>query len=114
MSDLLAFLRARLDDLERANGAGDEPVSWCDRGNGIHFDHEFIVALVESQRALIAEIFQHAARVDGEWGCCHSAEEIRDGDCWDTGPNQLEGLRHMAWAFRHHPDYRQEWKPENV
>lgn len=26
-------------------------------------------------------IYQQAAAIDGEWGCCHSTEEIKAGRC---------------------------------
>jgi hypothetical protein len=114
MPNLLAFLRARLDDLERDNGSRNEPESWCDRGNGIHFHHEFIVALVASQRLLIDEIIGFLVLEDGEWGCSHEANEITAGKCRRNIVNEICGLQMLAWPFRKHPDYRQEWKPENV
>ncbi len=39
----------------------------------------------ESKRKLIELAFEVAAKVDGEWGCCHTSEAIRAGQCEGAG-----------------------------
>jgi hypothetical protein len=55
--------------------------------------------------------FEHAAAVDGEWGCCHTADEIEAGRCEETRPESLELLRLLAVPYAHRPGYRPEWRP---
>ena len=32
-----------------------------------------------SEAAILQWVYDIAAQIDGEWGCCHSADEIRAG-----------------------------------
>lgn len=131
---LLEFIEARIaeDEALAADWEGllDEPsetagvVSDCDCGEDHAYSSYLAVAprrwLAEcaAKRHLITEVFAVAARIDGERGCCHSAESLRDlarmgwnsDDCHgiDTAQPFLAAL---ALPYTHHPDYRQEWRP---
>lgn len=82
--------------------------------NGLHiarWDPARVLAEVEAKRQLIDLIFRHAATVDGEWGCCHDADQIRAGRCPDTPVDDVEGLRLLALPYSGHEGYRAGWAP---
>jgi hypothetical protein len=116
-TDLVAFLTARLDELEHGADAKLVHSSACDavrlvaelRGPCDCFLPALIKADAMAKRQLIDVLFKHAAQIDGEWGCCHSADEIKAGKC-DT-PDLTDGLALLAAPFAEHPDYRPEWAP---
>jgi hypothetical protein len=66
---------------------------------------------VESKRALIKEIGNHAAKIDGEWGCCHSGPDILAGRCPEMKVHEITALRLLAAVYSDRPGYREEWKP---
>lgn len=66
---------------------------------------------VEAKRRIVRQAFEHAAKIDGEWGCCHDAEAIEAGLCEKQQPNSLPLLRLLALPYADHPDYRPEWRP---
>lgn len=66
---------------------------------------------VEARRALMKQAFIYEAKIDGEWGCCHDAEQIEAGECEETSPNEITALRLLALPYSDHPDYRTEWRP---
>lgn len=129
ISDLLAFVNARLDEKEAlANRAepwpyGSDPATaWI----GIPGPNPLYVWAhmtthnparvlrdIAAKRALITFALQNAASVDGEWACSHSAEEIAADECQDYGRDAAyEVLRPLAAVDSDHPDYRQEWALE--
>lgn len=136
--DLVAFLLARLAELEETASRAGGSV-WHVRGEGpsrglvvegdglMIYDEgghdeyqaahiarhspENVLADVASKHRLIELAFQHAATIDGEWGCCHTSVEIRAGQCHSTHPNHMIDLQLLAIPFAVHPDYREEWKP---
>ena len=129
ISDLLAFLNARLDEIERlANQAqpwpyGSDPATaWIGipGPNPLYVwahmtahDPAHVLREVAAKRALIAFALENAARVDGEWGDCHEAAEIARGQCGDYGEDAAyEVLGPLAAIDGDHVDYRQEWAPE--
>ncbi len=59
---------------------------------------------------ILNEVFRYEQMIDGEWACCHSAEEIEAGEC--DSPDGLETLRLVASRYAHLTGYRDEWKPE--
>lgn len=67
---------------------------------------------IDAKRLMVKLAFRHAAKIDGEWGCCHSAEQIEAGRCKDTKPDDLELLQLLALPYADHPDYDPAWKPE--
>jgi hypothetical protein len=122
MSDLIAFLTARLDEDEAAakKAAQKRRGPWHYLGDkfrasvfGVQgFDHghvaeTFGVALaahiarhdparvlreVGAKRAIIGTHESPDWQPDGQWGPCHT-------------------LRQLAAAYSDHPDYQQEWRP---
>lgn len=68
--------------------------------------------LVESEvkRAIIQDNLDDAAAMDGEWACCHSADDIRAGLCPLIGP-ATTAIRLLAAVYSDHADYLYEWTP---
>ena len=122
---LTEFLLARI-----AEDEGKIHGDWSD-GRGLHIITEEMfdrmLAECEAKRRIVAEAFEVAATIDGEWGCCHDAEDIRRGyreptpgwgDEAEPLPEGCAGpevagkfLQALAAVYADHPDYRQEWKP---
>lgn len=67
---------------------------------------------VAATRALIERVFGYEAKIDGEWGCRHSEEDIAAGRCEYTSVEGIEALRLIAAVWSDHPDYLSEWAPE--
>lgn len=91
------------------NGASGE---WAE-GQALfdRFDPARVLAECEAKRRLIAEILAYEARIDGEWGCCHSAEQIARNECPPTPVDEIPALRLLALPDAGHPDFRPEWRP---
>lgn len=72
-----------------------------------------VLADIAGKRELITLAFEPASVNDGEKGCCHTAEEIRDGLC-DFAPPQTPYwypiLGVLARPFAEHPDFLPRWK----
>lgn len=85
---------------------------------------ERVLAECEAKRRLIALAFEHAATIDGEWGCCHDAEALKtrivkaDGpwegdeplpdDC-SAADSATPYLLALALPYAQHPDYNPAW-----
>jgi Family of unknown function (DUF6221) len=124
MSDLVAFLNARLDEDEAAAKAAleqstEEGTRWWFDDAAPETPREFHVARwdparvlreVEAERKILDFAFRNAAAIDGEWGDGHEAEDIRAGMCSDCG-NEAAAyvLKPLAAVYSDHPDYQQEW-----
>lgn len=107
MDDLITWLRAQLDAHER--GICPDPGD-CQRM--FHTaDENFALDDIAAKRELIGEILNYAAWIDGEKGCCHSAEAIGAGECPDIQPIQLWGIKLLALPYAARPGCRVEWKP---
>ena len=122
---LTEFLLARI-----AEDEGKIHGDWSD-GRGLHIITEEMfdrmLAECEAKRRIVAEAFEVAATIDGEWGCCHDADDIRRGyreptpgwgDEAEPLPEGCAGpevagkfLQALAAVYAGHEDYRQEWKP---
>lgn len=113
MSELLTFLRARLDEDEATAGLVSRTVYACD-GHGRRwdclaqsdekwadgtdrlpnhhatwtplYDPARVLAEVAAKRAWITLALDHAETVDGEWGCGHTAADLERG--YRTYPDQ--------------------------
>jgi hypothetical protein len=73
-----------------------------------------VLAECEAKRRLIDDAFVDAHIIDGEWGCGHTAEQIRSADM--KHPDDCDGisaandvLRILASVFRDHPDFDPAW-----
>ncbi len=112
MSDLVDFLRARLDEDERtarcnSDGKGladgfpdyrtyvDEDTEAADLFIR-HFNPARELREVEAKRRIIDEVWREIAGID-------------PGIYWGEAPDLL--LRLIALPYADHPDYREEWKP---
>jgi hypothetical protein len=123
MDDLVQFLHARYDEDERiARAAGSgwygyEPtqqiafVSPEDSAHIAAHSPARVLREINAKRQIVRQAFEHAAVIDGEWGCCHDAEAIEAGYCDEQRPNDLRLLRLIALPYADHPDYREEWRP---
>lgn len=122
MSDsIAAFIEARVIEAEASAREFHEAriCSGCSDGWEAGFDPDRcdcgypvrVLAEVAAKRAIIATTFQYEAKIDGEWGCCHSADAIARGYCPDTKVDEIDILRRLAAVWSSHPDYRQEWAP---
>ena len=98
-----------------------------DADHVLRHDPARVLAECEAKRRIVAEAFEVAATIDGEWGCCHDADDIRRGyreptpgwgDEAEPLPEGCAGpevagkfLQALAAVYAGHEDYRQEWKP---
>lgn len=83
-----------------------------DEDEGAHIarhDPARVLRQVAALRVVVEHSLQSMATVDGEWGCCHSAEEIAKGNCLYEKPDKDEGIRAIASIWSGHETYRQEW-----
>ncbi len=100
MTDLVAFLRARLDEdeAEARETADADAEFWSDvKGDGTYFDRfgpARVLREVEAKRVIIAEC---EPRARAGIGAARMAAQ--------------RTLRILATVYRGHPDYRPEWKP---
>lgn len=87
MTDLITSLTEWIDATERNARADYGP--WA----------EWTAAGCAADRKLIDEILRYEAKIDGEWGCCHTAEQIRAGLCWETSVNAIPALQALAERY---------------
>jgi len=68
---------------------------------------------VQSRSAAIRTIIEDRLvlleQIDNEWGCCHSANQIRRGECKDNPLGSDSAFRALAAIYRDHPDYDTTW-----
>ena len=111
MSDLAAFLRARLDEDEAAGRATfpQWPKVPPSLGDWEDLNLE-LLRWVEAARAILA-IYEEQDGYDLPAGV-HDGRDpdqrVTDEAVWDELDNVV---RFLAGVYRDHPDYRQEWKP---
>lgn len=70
-----------------------------------------VLAEVAAKRRMVDQTFRYEATIDGEWGCCHSADEIARGECPATPVDGIGMLRLLAVVYADHADYRSDWAP---
>jgi hypothetical protein len=138
-ADLIAFLQARLDGDEQVAMAAARAANtdtWIDGAEGsvlgiggdmhlrgavnsiddigphiARWDPARVLAEVEVKRRMLDTILAYEAVIDGEWACCHSAQQIGAGKCPESDPNEINAVRLLALPYTDHPDYRNEWGP---
>lgn len=54
-ADLVTWLREQIAEDERECEFNDEPESWCDRAEGVHYDSRRVLAEVTAKREIIEE-----------------------------------------------------------
>ena len=82
---------------------------WADADDGWTLAR--VLREIDAKRQILRQAFQHAATIDGEWGCCHDAEAIKAGYCEEQQPSNLPLLRLLALPYADRPGYREEWRP---
>lgn len=131
MDDLIAFLRARLDEDEAAAMEAVFPSPWdvSDRGHYAAVradepDFRIITELDQSQGVpgvWLSETLSHIARHDPArvladvaakravvfW--CEAAYRVVEADRYALDVERV--LLHLASAYAEHPDYHEEWRP---
>lgn len=111
MTDLIAFLRARLDEDERAaQRAGASCWHECDDGDlEFHdrFDPDRVLREVEAKRRLLVEHpILTAWRV-----CTRCSDYAEPGEIFREVSGPCATVRLLALPYADHDDYREEWKP---
>jgi hypothetical protein len=125
MSNLLEWLRAQLDEDERIALSLDDYDEYgtdltvgtcmgypCERYLAIGRNRA--LADVMAKRRLISQILRYEAKIDGEWGCCHSPRDIGAGKCKDAPVNEINALRILAQSYVGRPGYDEAWRPGDV
>lgn len=76
-------------------------------------DSEFVarrmLAQVAAMRGLLDEILAYEEKIDSEWGCGHSGEAIAAGDCLDSKPDKIPGLRMLVSVYANYFGFDEEW-----
>ncbi|MGW1938970.1 DUF6221 family protein [Streptomyces goshikiensis] len=85
--------------------------SWMDAEHIARHNPARVLAEVDVRRRLIQEVLRYEAKIDGEWGCCHSREQIAAGLCEEINPDDIEALRLLALPYADQPGYREKWRP---
>jgi hypothetical protein len=121
--DLVQWLTAQLDEDERVARACSGDGKWAERDIAIYGPHLGVEVLahmarhdparvlreIDAKRKMLDEVFIYEAKIDGEWGCCHDADEIAAGLCLETNPSGITAVRLLASAYADRPGYREEW-----
>lgn len=114
---LVEFLLARIDEDESAaKVASAVAVNTIGERNGLSEHDHWTGGVIVSRERLLAECaakrriielhFEHQETIDGEWGCCHSAPQIRAGEC-DGSDDDL--LLALAAPYASHSDFDPSW-----
>jgi hypothetical protein len=74
------------------------------------WDPARVLAEVEVKRCILDEILRYEAKIDSEWGCCHSAEAIAAGQCPETKPSDIPAIRLLAQPYAGRDGWREEWR----
>lgn len=117
-----------VDELQAADAfALSGPQTRATASHIARHDPARVLAECEAKRQIVAFMLDdHGATIDGEWGCCHSGDDLRnggrapeyEGDEFEPLPSDcpgakaaLDGLKLLALPYADHPDYDVEWKP---
>lgn len=116
MSDLAAFLSARLDEDEQAvrsvltDGTDWEVIVICQMGVTAHLPAREHIERWSPAR-MLAEVAAKRRMLDDLYPEVKGADEAIEGE-WNSSPDNADALLEMlALPYAGHPDYRQEWKP---
>lgn len=114
---LLGFILACLDEdqaeIERQAAEKEDAGWWLNT-------RPRLLAEIESKRAILDQVFKVAAKIDGEWGCCHSSEGLaRVALQRDEGlPSDCDGLatarpflQQLARPYADRPGFDGQWRP---
>lgn len=116
MSDLVAFLRARLDDEARLATAASHAGLGIDIGPdghavSSHPDAQDHIATWYPRRVL-AEVDAKRRIVDKLAAMCQAADELDRNDPMGAGYDEAPDLlRLLGLPYADHPDYDPSWKP---
>ncbi|WP_329336138.1 DUF6221 family protein [Streptomyces sp. NBC_01352] len=75
------------------------------------WDPARVLREIDAKQRLLGKVFAYEAKIDGEWGCCHDADEIAAGQCPEIQPKDITALRLLALPYVDKPGYREEWAP---
>lgn len=89
----------------------DDPIRPPESEHIARWDPARVLAEVDAKRRILDEILAYESKIDGEWGCCHSAEGIAAGQCPDIRPDDIHAVRLLALPYADRPGYREEWRP---
>ncbi|MFF0512456.1 DUF6221 family protein [Streptomyces sp. NPDC004250] len=81
---------------------------WNDAAHIARHDPARVLREIDAKRQIMRKAFEHAATIDGEWGCCHDAEAIEAGRCDEQHPDHLPLL---ALPYADRPGYQESWRP---
>ncbi len=114
MTDLVAFIRARLDEDQRtADGLSfacripNKMPDFTSAGGPAaeefweSFGPARVLREVEALRAIVALVLDYENEIDQEWGTGDSPAESRT--------EEIPALRALAAIWRDHPDYDPSW-----
>ena len=102
--DIVKFLRARIAEDE----AGVNTYGAAIAASSDH-DQRRLIAECAAKRQLIDLAFEHEESIDGEMGCCCSAERIRNGKCPNVKVNEIPLLLLLAQPYVAHRDFDPAW-----
>jgi hypothetical protein len=119
MDNLIVWLRQQLDDDERIS-RGARPGYFTfdvlsqfsglgDMAHVINHNPARELAEVDAKRQILDEVLRYEAKIDGEWGCLHSAEQIGAGQCMEIRPSGVVAIRLLALPYAGRPGWREEW-----
>lgn len=113
-ANLAEWLLERLAEDERENSTADEPVDWCDRSAGTHYEHSRVAAEIAAKRQIIAM-----------WTDPESVRSLPTGVHDGRDPDEVEAevraaeaidqvvrIHAAVYAAQGRPGYRPEWRPE--
>lgn len=130
--DLIAYLRARVDEdetdalqyakdydrwqretmLHRQQGhaCGCQGCITLTFPTGSLSDPARVLAEVAAKRVILDEVLDYVSLLDGDRGCCHSAEEIGRDECECFPVVRIDALRAMVQPYAAHPDFDPAWR----
>jgi hypothetical protein len=117
MTDLVAFVRARLDEDQaaatRGLDPGDIPAAKADNVSALHDEYQFEKLVITRGRVLReVEAKRRIIDLDGDWPYGAEMETGEAVTGWSDAIDRV--LRLLALSYSDHPDYREEWRPSGT